>query len=205
MRFPRATYRNIYVKTKRSGERVLESVKEFVEKRLKLKVNEEKSVVDRPWKRKFLGFSFTTHKESRLRLAPKTVKRFKDKIRELTSRRRSQSMQERIQKLNQYLKGWSGSFRIAETPSPFKSLDEWIRRRLRMCLLKQWKKSKTRTKNLVLLGLTREWAGLIAVSRKGYWRLSNTPQINKALGLAYWRDQGLVSLSERYNALRSTS
>lgn len=196
---------NIYVKTKRSGERVLESVKEFVEKRLKLKVNEEKSAVDRPWKRKFLGFSFTTHKESRLRLAPKTVKRFKDKIRELTSRRRSQSMQARIQKLNEYLKGWSGYFRIAETSSSFKALDEWIRRRLRMCLLKHWKKPKTRTQNLVSLGLSREWARLIACSRKGYWRLSNTPQMNKALGLAYWRAQGLVSLSERYNALRSTS
>jgi RNA-directed DNA polymerase len=196
---------NIYVKTKRSGERVLESVKDFVEKRLKLKVNEEKSAVDRPWKRKFLGFSFTHHHVSRLRLAPKTVKRFKDKIRELTSRRHSQSMQERIQKLNVYLKGWCGYFRIAETPSLFKVFDEWIRRRLRMCLLKQWKKPKTRTKNLVALGLPREWAGLIGCSRKGYWRLSNTPQMNKALGLAYWRSQGLVSLSERYNAIRSTS
>ena len=196
---------NIYVKTKRSGERVLGSVKDFVEKRLKLKVNGEKSAVDRPWKRKFLGFSFTLHKEPRLRLAPKTVKRFKDRIRELTSRRRSQSMQERIQKLNVYLKGWCGYFRIAETPSPFKSLDEWIRRRLRMCLLKQWKKPKTRTRNLVALGLSRDWARLIGGSRKGYWRLSMTPQMNKALGLAYWRSQGLVSLSERYNAIRSTS
>jgi RNA-directed DNA polymerase len=150
---------NIYVKTKRSGERVLESVKNFVEKRLKLKVNREKSAVDRPWKRKFLGFSFTPHKEPRLRLAPKTVKRFKDKVRELTSRRHSQPMQHRIQSLNVYLKGWSGYFRVAETPTVFKSLDEWIRRRLRMCLLKQWKKPKTRTKNLVALGLPREWAG----------------------------------------------
>lgn len=196
---------NIYVKTKRSGERVLENVKEFVEKSLKLKVNGEKSAVDRPWRRKFLGFSFTNHKESRLRLAPKTVKRFKDKIRELTSRRRSQSMQERIRKLNVYLKGWCGYFRIAETSSPIKTLDEWIRRRLRMCLLKQWKKPKTRTKNLVALGLPRDWARLIGGSRKGYWRLSMTPQMNKALGLAYWRSQGLVSLSERYNEIRSTS
>jgi group II intron reverse transcriptase/maturase len=196
---------NIYVKTKRSGERVLESVKNFVEKRLKLKVNREKSAVDRPWKRKFLGFSFTLHKEPRLRLAPKTVKRFKDKVRGLTSRRHSQPMQHRIQSLNVYLKGWSGYFRVAETPTVFKSLDEWIRRRLRMCLLKQWKKPKTRTKNLTALGLPKEWASLIGGSRKGYWRLSNTPQMNKALGLAYWRSQGLVSLSERYNAFRSTS
>lgn len=196
---------NIYVKTKRAGERVLQSVTRFVEERLKLKVNMEKSAVDRPWKRKFLGFSFTHHKDPRLRLAPKTVQRFKDRVRELTSRRHSQPIQQRIQKLNVYLKGWSGYFRVIETPSTLKALDEWTRRRLRMCLLKQWKKPKTRVRNLTALGLPREWASLIGGSRKGYWRLANSPQMNKALGLAYWRAQGLTSLSERFDAIRSTS
>jgi RNA-directed DNA polymerase len=196
---------NIYVKSRRAGERVLASVKRFVEERLKLKVNMAKSAVERPWNRKFLGFSFTWHKEPKIRLAPKTVKRFKTKIRELTSRRKSQSMEQRIQKLNEYLLGWSGYFRLADTRSVFQSLDEWVRRRLRMCLLKHWKKPKTRRRNLIALGIPEEQAVLISSSRKGYWRLSKTPQLNKALGLAYWREQGLISLVERLDMLRSTT
>jgi group II intron reverse transcriptase/maturase len=196
---------NIYVQTRRAGERVLQSVKQFVEKRLKLKVNAEKSAVDRPWKRKFLGFSFTVQKDSRLRLAPKTIKRFKEKVREITSRSKSRSLESRIQALNTYLNGWSGYFRIADTKSVFQSLDEWTRRRLRMCLLKQWKKPKTKRKNLVSLGIPREWAILISCSRKGHWRLANSPQVNKALGLTYWQAQGLTSLVVRFNELRSTT
>lgn len=196
---------NIYVKSKRSGERVLESVKRFVEERLKLKVNVEKSAVDRPWRRKFLGFSFTNHKEPKVRLAEKTVKRFKDKVRELTSRSKSQSMEQRVRKLNQYLNGWSGYFRFADTRSTFQQLDKWTRRRLRMCLLKQWKKPKTKRKRLVALGIPNEWAKMISGSRKGYWRLAKTPQMNKALGHAYWRDQGLVSLVARFDELRCTT
>jgi hypothetical protein len=196
---------NIYVKSRRAGERVLESVTQFVEKRLKLKVNLGKSAVDRPWKRKFLGFSFTNHKDPRLRLAPQTIERFKDKVRNLTSRSKSQSMEMRLQALNTYLQGWSGYFRVADTRSIFQSLDEWTRRRLRMCLLKQWKKPKTKRQNLVSLGIPKDWASLISGSRKGYWRLSNSPQLNKALGLAYWRSQGLKSLVEHFDALRSTT
>lgn len=196
---------NIYVQSKRAGERVLETVKRFVEDRLKLKVNTEKSAVDRPWKRKFLGFSFTQHLEPKLRLAPKTIQRFKDNVRELTSRSKSRSMEKRIQELNAYLLGWSGYYRWANTRSIFHSLDEWIRRRLRMCLLKQWKKPRTKRKNLVCLGIPNEWAALISRSRKKYWRLANTPQVNKALGLAYWHEQGLCSLVERFDALRSTT
>lgn len=196
---------NIYVQSRRAGERVLQSVKTFVETRLKLKVNMEKSAVDRPWKRKFLGFSFTLNKEPRLRLAPKTVKRFKEKVRELTKRSRGQSLEKRIRDLNVYLQGWSGYFRIAETRSVFQTLDEWTRRRLRMCLLKQWKNSKTKKRNLVALGIPRDWATLIGGSRKGYWRLSKSPQMNKALGLAFWRSQGLKSLVERFDAFRSTT
>ncbi len=196
---------NIYVRSRRAGERVMESVTEFVEKRLKLKVNREKSAVDRPWKRKFLGFSFTWHRQPKIRVSPKSLKRFKDRVRDLTKRSRGQSMEARFAKLNAYLRGWSGYYRRAETRSVFASLDEWVRRRLRMCLLKQWKKSKTKRRKLVGLGIPEDWARNISGSRKGYWRLALTPQMNKALGLAYWRDQGLVSLVERYDALRSTT
>ena len=94
--------------------------------------------------------------------------------------------------------GWSGYFGIIQTKSVLQELDKWIRRRLRTCLLKQWKRGKTKLTNLVGLGLPEKWAGCIAFSRKGYWRLSKTPQINKALNLSYWRDQGLVILVDRY-------
>lgn len=185
---------NVYVRSKRAGDRVMKNVRRFVEERLKLKVNEEKSAVDRPWKRKFLGFSFTNHHEPRIRLAEKTKKRMLEKVRELTSRSKSISMGSRIEALNQYLRGWMGYFKLAATPSVFHRLDEWIRRRLRMCLLKQWKKPRTKRRNLVALGISDDWARNISGSRKGYWRLANTPQVNKALGLQYWKSQGLFSL-----------
>lgn len=196
---------NIYVKSRRAGERVMASVKRFVEGRLKLKVNMEKSAVDRPWRRKFLGFSFGSDKNVKIRLAPKTIKRFKNKIRELTNRSQSKSMKHRIKRLNTYLIGWMGYFQLADTRSVIQRLDEWIRRRLRMCYLKQWKKPKTKRKKLIALGIPKKWAVLISSSRKGIWRLSNTPQVNKALGLAFWREQGLKSLVKRYDELRSTT
>jgi group II intron reverse transcriptase/maturase len=196
---------NVYVKSKRAGERVMESVKRFVEERLKLKVNVQKSAVDRPWRRKFLGFSFTSEKITRIRLAPKTLARFKDKIRQLTRRSRGVSMKQRLHDLNTYLRGWVGYFRLADTPSVLQSLEEWLRRCLRMCLLKQWKKPKAKKRNLVAQGIPAEWAGCISGSRKGYWRLANTPQVNKALGFPYWRNQGLFSLVEMYRSLRGAS
>ena len=186
---------NIYVKSKRAGERLMMSIRQFVEGKLKLKVNEEKSAVDRPWKRKFLGFSFTSQSEARIRIAPKTKQRFKDKVRELTSRRRSISLEFRIRQLNIYLRGWVGYFKLAETPSVFRELDQWIRRRLRMCVLKQWKNPKTKRRELIKLGIPIAAAKKIGGSRKGYWHLAFTPQLNKALDLHYWETQGLFSLT----------
>jgi len=195
---------NIYVASKRAGQRVYESIRGFIKNRLKLKVNEAKSAVDYPSKRKFLGFSFTLCWQVKLRIAPKTKTRFRERIRKLTSRSWGISMKERMEKLNAYLLGWSGYFGVAETISVFQELDEWIRRRLRMCLLKQWKRGKTKLHNLVALGLPKDWAGCIAYSRKHQWRLANTPQIHKALGLAYWRKQGLVTLVGRYYELHTS-
>lgn len=192
---------NIYVSSKRAGQRVYASITKFIRERLKLKVNEQKSAVAHPGKRKFLGFSVTVCKQVKLRIAHKTKIRFQDKIRELTNRSKSISMQERLRKLNEYLMGWSGYFGIAQTKSVFLELDEWIRRRLRMCLLKQWKQCKTKQKALIKLGITEQWAGCVAFSRKKYWRLAKTPQVNKALGLTYWREQGLISLVDRYDEM----
>jgi len=156
---------NTYVRSRRAGERVMESVIKFVEGQLKLNVNREKSAVDRPWKRKFLGFSFSWHRQPKIRVASKSLKRFKDKVRILTKRSRGQSMEERLEKLNAYLRGWSGYYRRAETRSVFAELDEWIRRRLRMCLLKQWKQSKTKRRKLVGLGISEDWVRNVSSSR----------------------------------------
>lgn len=196
---------NIYVTSKRAGQRVYRSVGKFLHERLKLKVNESKSAVDYSSRRKFLGFSFTSCWQAKLRIAPRTKERFKERIRQLTSSGKGMSMKERLEKLNAYILGWSGYFGIAETLSVFQELDEWIRRRLRMCFLKQWKRCKTKLRNIVALGIQADWAGCIAFSRKKCWRLANTPQINKALGLAYWREQGLVRLVDRYYELLQVS
>jgi len=117
----------------------MESILHFVEGKLKLKVNRDKSAVDRPWNQKFLGFSFLWDKQATVRLAPKTISRFKEKIRELTNRTRPISMGVRIAGLNRYLMGWIGYFRLASAKTHCEKFDQWIRRRLRMCLWKQWK------------------------------------------------------------------
>ena len=192
---------NIYVSSERAGKRVYESIRQFIHERLKLKVNEQKSAVDYPCRRKFLGFSFTREKEVRLRIAPKTEIKFKDKIRVLTNRSWSISMEERLEKLNAYLLGWSGYFGIIQTKRVFRNLDAWIRRRLRACLLKQWKLCKTKLTNLINLGISEDAALSIAYSRKGYWRLSLTSQTHRALNNAYWKVQGLIGLADRQKEL----
>jgi len=187
---------NIFVSSKRAGERVMASVIRFVEGKLKLKVNREKSAVDRPWKRKFLGFSFISHKQATIRLAPKTISRFKEKIRELTNRTQPISMEQRIEKLNRFLMGWLGYFRIASAKTHCEELDKWVRRRLRLCLWKQWKRVRTRIRELRALGVPLQEAFTMANSRRGPWEMSR--YTNKALGNSYWERQGLKSLLSRY-------
>jgi RNA-directed DNA polymerase len=196
---------NIYVKTKRAGERVMESVQTFIERKLRLKVNEKKSAVDRPWKRKFLGFSFTNHKEPKVRIAKESLQRMKKKIREITSRKKPYPMEYRIHQLNRYLIGWCGYFALADTNSIFREMDGWIRRRLRMCLWKNWKKPRTKTRNLIRLGIpdwqAYEWGN----TRKSYWCISKSPILSRALTNSYWSSQGLKSLQARYEILRYKS
>ena len=192
---------NIYVRSRRAGERVRQSVTHFLKRRLKLTVNEGKSAVDRPWKRKFLGFSLITH-ERRIRLAPQTLKKVEDKIRSFTQRSAAIGMDDRIAALNQYLGGWIGYFALVETPSIFKRLDEWVRARLRLCQWKQWKRVRTRVRELKALGLRELDVWEAAGSRKGHWRIAHSPPLHKAMGIAYWQKQGLISLAERYQMLR---
>ncbi|MGC5326960.1 group II intron reverse transcriptase/maturase [Brevibacillus sp. SYSU BS000544] len=193
---------NVYVKTKRAGERVKASIKQFLERVLKLKVNEQKSAVDRPWKRKFLGFSFTHLKQSRIRIHPKSILKLKDKIRTITNPLWSVSMEERIRKLNQYLMGWIGYFALADAKKILQRIEEWVRRRLRLCLWTQWKRIRTRYRELRSLGVKHANAIEIANTRKGAWRTTKTPHIHKALGIAYWQGQGLKSLVQRYLEIR---
>jgi group II intron reverse transcriptase/maturase len=197
---------NTYVRSRRAGERVLASLKVFIEKRLKLRVNENKSAVDQVSKRKFLGFSFIRKKdnrESRIRIAPQSMERVKKKIREMTSRTRSMRMQERTRRVSEYMRGWLAYFHIAETPSTITDLEKWIRRRLRQCLLRQWKLSKTKLRKLKGLGLSGDRAAKIAFSSKGSWRLSLTPQLHQVMPVSYWRSYGLMDLQSHYNKLRA--
>jgi RNA-directed DNA polymerase len=192
---------NIYVQTQRAGERVLESMKGFLEKKLKLKVNPKKSKVERASKVKFLGYSFyKRHGEILLRLANRTKERFMEKIRHLTKRTRSGKLEDIVRDVNQYTVGWTGYYRLADTPSVYKELDEWIRRRLRQMVWKRWKRGTTRYRELVKLGVPAERAALGAVGTSP-WHMSLTPVINEALSNAFWRDTGLESVAQRYTIL----
>ena len=174
----------------------MKSVSRFVEGKLKLKVNREKSAVARPWHRKFLGFSFLSQKQATIRIAPKSLKACKERIRELTNRTCSISMEERINRLNRYLMGWLGYFRLASAKKHLQTLDQWIRRRLRMCLWKQWKRVRTRIRELRALNVP-EWACFVmANSRRGAWEMSRNT--NNALSTSYWEAKGLKSLLSRY-------
>ena len=189
---------NIYVRSKRAGDRVMQSITKFIGAKLKLKVNTAKSAVAHPWERKFLGFSFTSEKETRVRIAPRSIERFKERIKQLTNRSWGISLKERIEKLNKYLIGWCNYFGFIQTPSIFEALEGWLQRRMRMCLLKHWKKPRTVKRNLVACGVSPKWAANISGSGKGCWRLACTHQTHTAFGKKYWKHHGLISLVERY-------
>lgn len=190
---------NIYVKSKCAGERVMSWCTAFLEGRLRLKVNVEKSAVDRPWNRKFLGLSVTNGKRPKLRIAPQSRKRFEDRVREITSRRRGVSVERMVRELNRYLQGWFGYFRLTEAPSVLEELDGWIRRRLRCFLLKQWKPGRGRRRALTRLGASDPW--MISGSRKGPWRLSKTKAVHTGLDASYFTKLGLFHLSEQWRRL----
>jgi group II intron reverse transcriptase/maturase len=196
---------NIYVQTQRAGERVMESVKTFLEQKLKLKVNPKKSKVDRASRVKFLGFSFFKRKgEILIRIANRSKERFAEKIRRLTKRTRSGKLVDIIQEINRYTIGWVSYYRLANTPSVFEDLDSWIRRRLRQLVWKRWKRGTTRYRELVKMGIPRWRAQEGAGSGKGPWRMSQSPVIKEALSNAYWHHSGLKSLKTRYQELRFT-
>jgi len=196
LRFARyADDSNIYVRSRRAGERVMESMTRFITTQLKLKVNRQKSTVARPWQRKFLGFSFTVNREPKRRIAPKAVLRFKERIRELTSRTRGVSIERMAEDVAQYQRGWIGYFGKCETPSVLASLEEWVRRRLRSAIWKQWKRGTVRFAELRKRGVGKDLAAQTAGSAHGPWRLANSPALAIALPNAYFDSLGLPRLT----------
>ena len=166
----------IYVRSERAGQRVMESVTRFVEQRLKLKVNRDKSVVDRATKRPLLGFGFFYRGgEVKVRVDPKAQRRAKDRMRRLTSRRWGVSMERRIREINRFTVGWTAYYSLADTPWPFEKLDKWLRRRLRQVRWKEWKRVRTKLPMLRAAGIPEGDARRWASSRKGYWRLETLP------------------------------
>lgn len=188
---------NIYVRSLRAGQRVMNSIGSFITKKLKLKVNSEKSAVARPGERKFLGFSFTWGREPKRRIAPKAVIRFKERVRELTRRTRGVSLAAMAEELGQYLTGWRSYFGFCQTPSVLHGLDEWIRHRLRSVVWKQWKRGTRRFAELRKRGVGHDLAAQTAGSAHGPWRLSNSPALNFAFPKAYFDGLGLPSLAVR--------
>ena len=188
---------NIYVRSRRAGERVMESLRRFITRKLKLRVNQQKSAVAQPWERKFLGFSFTRSGPPRRRLAPKAVVRFKERVRELTSRTRGVSMERMAEELARYLRGWIGYFGWCQTPSVLESLAEWTRRRLRSAIWKQWRRGRVRYTELRKRGIRAELAAKTAGSAHGPWRLANSPALAIALPNAYFASLGIPRLTVR--------
>jgi RNA-directed DNA polymerase len=173
----------------------MESLKRFIMTKLKLKVNEQKSAVARPWERKFLGFSFTANREPKRRIAPKAVLRFKEKVRELTRRTRGVSTERMAEELAQYLRGWLGYFGKCETPSVLRSLEEWTRRRLRSAVWKQWKRGSVRFAELRKRGVDKVLAAKTAGSAHGPWHLANSKALAFALPNAYFDSLGIPRLT----------
>jgi hypothetical protein len=188
---------NIYVKSEKAGRRVMDNVVRYLTEELKLKVNQQKSAVDNPWNRKFLGFTFTKGKEpNRIAVHESRVKRLKDKVRGLTKKLRGSKLTDSIRKqLMPIARGWANYFGAVEDRSIFTSLDGWIRRKIRGILWRQWKKPRTRYKRLIALGLKDGSAKKTAYSGKGPWRTARTPGMHRALSNAEIESMGYISMA----------
>lgn len=183
----------ILVKSQRAGERVMASVKRFIERKLKLKVNEHKSHVDKTDQTNFLGFTF---KGGKIRWSDKAFREFKRRVKRLTGRSWFVSMGYRLNKLAEYIRGWMNYFGISEYYRPLPEIDHWLRRRVRMCYWKQWRWCRTKVRNLLKLGTSRNAAVSVGISRKGPWRLARTLATQTGMTNQWLKDQGLLSVKE---------
>ena len=191
---------NIYVRSARAGARVMASMSRFITQRLKLQVNGSKSAVDRPWKRSFLGFSFTGGKlPKRRKIAPKALARFKARVKELTRRNQGRSLKHVITTLSIYLRGWIGYFDFCQTPAVLRDLDSWIRHRLRCLQWKHWRVYRKRKAELIKRGISPMLAHTTAWSAKGPWKMSHTPGVRMALNNQFFDRMGLLRLSGHHH------
>ena len=185
---------NIYVGSRRAGERVLNSLEAYVTDKLRLKINRAKSAVDRPWNRKFLGYSFTFHKPPRLKVSPVSVTGFKGKLKDAFRRGRGKNLKKFITEIKPLLRGWINYFRLSEVKGIFEQLDGWIRRRLRCVLWWQWKRRYTRVKRMMKCGISEERAWKSASNGRGPWWNSGASHMNEAFPKKFFDRLGLVSL-----------
>jgi group II intron reverse transcriptase/maturase len=188
---------SIYVKSKRAGERVMASISKYIEKELKLKVNEDKSVVTRPWRTKLLGFRFYHKKgEKGITVDRKSIMAYKAKIRAFTRRSQPCRMEERMENIRQLNQGWGHYFKLSEARRVFEELDKWVRSRIRLCYWKQWKRVRTRIRMLKSLGINPDQAHQWGSTRKGYWRTVHSPILKRALTNAFLKQEGYRSLKD---------
>ena len=193
---------NIYVGSRVAGERVMRGIRVFLEEVLHLRVNTAKSAVARPWERKFLGYSVTSQRETRLRIAPESVQRLTERVRELLRSGRGRSLAQSIETLNPLLRGWISYFQLAQAKEVLGGLDGWVRRRLRCLVWRQWKRPRTRGRKLLALGLDAERAWRSAMNGRGPWWNAGASHLNQALPAAYFTHLGLVSLLREQQRLQ---
>jgi RNA-directed DNA polymerase len=195
VKLPRATHRNIYVGSRRGGERVMDSITRFLEGDMKLKVNREKSAVARPVMRVFLGYSFTAHKDTKIRVPKETCTKMRAKLKQHFRQRRGRNVERFIREtLNPLLRGWMNYFLLSETKGFAEELDAWVRRHLRCLIWRQWKRPTTRFKRLLGLGLETARARTGASNGRGSWFNSGASHMNAALPVKSFADMGLISL-----------
>ena len=193
---------NVYVRSRRAGERAMASISRFLTKRLRLTVNTAKSAVDRPWNRSFLGYSVTAHLQPRLRVAAKSVQRLRDKLRTTFRQGRGQSVGRTIETLTPILRGWTNYFQLAQVKGVFEALDQWLRRKLRCILWRQWKRPRTRAAKLMDRGLARETALTSAYNGRGPWWNAGAQHMNQAYRQSYFAKLGLLSCLEQHRRLQ---
>jgi len=192
---------NVYVKSRAAGDRVMESIARFLEKRLRLKINRDKSAVDRPWNRKFLGYTMTPHHRTKLKVSPQSVKRAKAHIKEIVRKGRGRSLPKVIGEITPFLRGWVAYFRLSQVKSAFEELDQWIRRKLRCILWRQWKKPRTRAGKMIRLGIERVRAFASAYNGRGPWWNAGASHMNAAITAKWLNQRGLTSLLAEHQRL----
>jgi RNA-directed DNA polymerase len=192
---------NVYVKSKAAGERGMESITRFLGKRLRLTVNRDKSAVDRPWNRKFLGYTVTVHRQPKLRVAPGSVKRLKTKLRPMLRAGRGRALRRVCGDLTRVVRGWVAYYRLAEVKAAFEALDHWLRRKLRCILWRQWKHWRTRLVALRRRGIEPKRATYSAMNGHGPWWNAGSPHMHEAVPTRWLREQGLLSLVEEHRRL----